>query len=301
MTQVGLNVRHKVSDSIFYILVAFICIFAFAVTLVPFIHVLVASFSDIRALVDNKVYLFPVGFDLTSYKEVLGMAEVWTSYYNTIWYTVVGTVLSLAVTLPAAYALSRKNFYPRRKLLLFFAFTMYFNGGLIPFYRVVNGLGLYGTRWAMILPVLLNVFNLIICRTSFEETPEEIFESARLDGCSDFRLFFNILLPLQKGIIAVIAMYYAVANWNSFFNALLFLPDRSLQPLQLFLRRVVIQSSPEILLKMGADSLANDASRFMMSMQMKYAVVIVSIGPILLVYPFVQKYLVKGVMIGAIK
>ncbi len=294
-------VRRSAGDNIFYFIIAIICIMAFAVTLFPFIHVFSASFSEIRALLQNEVFLWPVGFDTTSYEEIFRLDEVWTSYYNTIWYTVVGTFISIIVTTCAAYPLSRKSFAPRRKIMLVFAFTMYFSGGLIPFYMVVNNLGMYNTRWALVIPTALNVFNLIICKTSFEGMPEEIYESAKIDGCTDVGIFFKMVLPLQKAIISVLVLYYAVANWNSFFNALLFISGNALQPIQLFLRRILIQSSPEILLKMGLDNLSADADRYMMSLQMKYAVVIVGIGPILLIYPFIQRYLVKGVMIGAIK
>ncbi len=294
-------VRRSAGDNLFYFLVAIICILAFAITLFPFIHVFSASFSEIRALLENRVYLWPVGIDFASYQEIFKLDEVWISYYNTIWYTVVGTAISIFVTTCAAYPLSRKSFTARRKVMLMFAFTMYFSGGLIPFYMVVNNLGMYNTRWALVIPTALNVFNLIICKTSFEGMPEEIYESAKIDGCTDVGIFFKMVLPLQKAIVSVLVLYYAVANWNSFFNALLFISGNALQPIQLFLRRILIQSSPEILLKMGLDNLAGEADRYMISLQMKYAVVIVGIGPILLIYPFIQKYLVKGVMIGAIK
>ncbi len=286
-------------DKAYYMLVYLIVFVAIIVTLYPFIYLVSISMSSVQAIDNKLVTLFPVDLSFDGYRMVLGYKELWTSYYNTLWYTVVGTVLNLVFTCLAAYPLSKREFFLRRKLNFFIAFTMYFSGGLIPIYMVISELGLYNTRWAMVLPVLINTFNVMILRSAFESIPNEIFESASMDGAKEFTLLFRMAVPLVKPTLAVLTLYYAVAHWNDFFNALLYLSKQELQPLTIFLRRVLIMASPEVMQKMGGQTSANALA--VSTLQVRYVSIVVSIVPIVLFYPFIQKYFVKGVTLGAVK
>jgi putative aldouronate transport system permease protein len=286
------------ADLVFYFLVYIVASFALLVTLYPFIYVFSVSFSSSAAINLKQVFLFPVDIDLTSYNVLFHSSLLWTAYYNTIWYTVVGTAFNLIFTCLAAYPLSRPTFFARKFFNFIIVFTIYFSGGLIPFFVLINKIGLYNTRWVLILPSLVIPVYLMICRTSFENIPAELFESAKIEGASDITVLFKIVMPLSKAIIAVLALYYAIGHWNEFFGALLFLPSQELQPLQIVLRRIIIMASPEIMQKMGN---AMGAQMTMSQQQLKFATIIVTIGPILLVYPFVQRYIIKGVMLGAVK
>lgn len=271
---------------------------AFVVTLYPFVYVLSMSISDPVAVVRREVFLLPKGFSLAAYRTVLNDPVVLRSYYNTIWYTGVGTALNLVFTVMAAYPLSKRNFSARRVLMFLFVFTMFFSGGLIPMFVLVAKLGLYGTRWAIVLPTAIATFNLIICRTFFQTLPEDLFECARIEGAGEWRIVWKIVLPLSKPIIAVLVLFYGVTHWNSFFWALLFLPTADLHPIQIYLRRVLIQASPEAVQQFET----GEAGEGVMAMvQIKFAVMIVAVLPILLLYPFLQKYFVKGMLIGALK
>ncbi len=271
---------------------------AFVVTLYPFVYVLSMSISDPVAVVRREVFLLPKGFSLAAYRTVLNDPVVLRSYYNTIWYTGVGTALNLVFTVMAAYPLSKRNFSARRVLMFLFVFTMFFSGGLIPLFVLVAKLGLYGTRWAIVLPTAIATFNLIICRTFFQTLPEDLFECARIEGAGEWRIVWQIVLPLSKPIIAVLVLFYGVTHWNSFFWALLFLPTADLHPIQIYLRRVLIQASPEAVQQFET----GEAGEGVMAMvQIKFAVMIVAVLPILLLYPFLQKYFVKGMLIGALK
>lgn len=288
------TVEDVVVDAVVYVGVAF----AFVITLYPFVFVLSMSISDPVAVVRREVFLLPKGFSLDAYRTVLNDPIVLRSYYNTIWYTGVGTTLNVVFTVMAAYPLSKRNFSARRVLMFLFVFTMFFSGGLIPLFVLVVKLGLYATRWAIVLPTLIATFNLIICRTFFQTLPEDLFESARIEGAGEWRIVYKIVAPLSKPIIAVLVLFYGVAHWNSFFPALLYLPKADLQPIQLYLRRVLIQASPEAVRQFET----GEAGEGIMAMvQIKFAVMIVAVLPILLLYPFLQKYFVKGVLIGALK
>lgn len=273
-------------------------LFAFIITLYPFVFVLSMSVSDPVAVAKRDIFLLPKGFSLAAYRTVLSDPTVIRSYYNTIWYTGVGTALNLVFTVMAAYPLSKRTFSARRILMFLFVLTMFFSGGLIPLFVLVVKLGLYGTRWAIVIPTLIATFNLIICRTFFQTLPEELFESARIEGAGEWRIVWKIVLPLSKPIIAVMVLFYGIAHWNSFFSALLYLPKADLQPIQLYLRRVLIQASPEAVEQFET----GEGGMGIMSMvQIKFAVMIVAVLPIILLYPFLQKYFVKGVLIGALK
>lgn len=272
-------------------------VFAAFITLYPFIYVISMSISNPIHVLRQEIYLFPKGFSLGAYKLVFDNPDVWRAYYNTVWYTLVGTTVNVFMTVIGAYPLSRKTFIGRDFFMFLIAFTMFFSGGMIPSFLLVRSLGLYNTRWALILPGAVNAWYLIIARTYFQSSiPDSLIDAAKIDGCNDISILFRIVLPLSSPIIAVLALYYAVGHWNAFFGALLYLPDKNLQPIQLYLVRVLIQASPELL-----GQLQDEFARSAYFIQLKYAVIIITILPIICIYPFLQKYFVKGVMIGAIK
>ncbi len=268
--------------------------------LYPLFFVLIASFSDPFAVQRGEVWLYPVGFSLEGYGRLLKYNTIWTGYGNSLLYMVSGTALNVAITLPAGYALSRPDLKGRRFYALLFIFTMFFSGGLIPLYMVVKDLNLINRLGAMILPNALNVFNVLICRTFFQTTiPGELREAASLDGCSDFRFFFRIVLPLSKAIIMVMVLYYAVEHWNAYFNALIYLRDYEKYPLQIVLRDILLISSSA-----ASDTSSLDDSlvkQQRIAEMIKYCAIIVANLPLVVLFPFVQKYFKKGVMIGAVK
>ncbi|REJ17419.1 MAG: sugar ABC transporter permease [Paenibacillaceae bacterium] len=248
----------------------------------------------------GKVWLWPKGFSLYGYNEIFDDTRIWRGYRNTILYTTLGTFVNLLFTLPAAYALSRREFRARRFLMFVFVVTMFFSGGLIPTYLLIKGLGMTNTMWVFIFPFCVNVYNLIIVRTFFETSlPRELYEAAAIDGCGHFRFFWSVALPLSKAVISVIGLYYAVAHWNDFFTALVYVRNNELQPLQIVLRDILLSNQ---VFQAGAGTggeAGGYAQRY--ADQIKYGVIIVSTLPILLVYPFIQKYFEKGVMIGSVK
>jgi putative aldouronate transport system permease protein len=260
--------------------------------------VVIASFSDPSAVASGQVWLFPKGFTLDGYKELLRHSEIWIGYGNTILYTVVGTLIGLFVNILAAYALSRKDLVGRKFFTFLFVFTMFFNGGLIPTYLTIQDFHLYDTFWVMVLPFSVIVFHIIIARTFFQNSiPQELYDSASIDGCGNIHYFVKIVLPLSKAVIAVIALWTAVGMWNSYFNALIYLKDSSKYPLQLILRNILITNN----LKMSFGSGEAMQIALRLSNLMRYSVIIVSTLPILCLYPFVQKHFNQGVMIGAVK
>jgi len=267
------------------------------VTLYPFLYTFSMSISDPMRAIAKQVWLFPKGFSLATYKLAFENQQIYTAYMNTIIYTVSGTSLNLVLTLMGAYALSRKQFFIRDPLMFFIAFTMFFSGGMIPSFLLVTQLGIYNTRWAMILPSAVNAYNLIIARTFFSTISDSLEESAKLDGANDIHIMLRIFIPLSKAIAAVMVLFYAVGHWNSYFNALLYLPSSKLIPLQLFLFRVVVKNETAMMMMGIGDAF----ERSIATMLLKYAVIIVTILPIICVYPFAQKYFMRGVMIGAIK
>lgn len=286
------------SDKLLDIVVWIVTAFAVIVTAYPFLYVVSVAFSDGAAVARGEVYLFPVGFSLDTFKMVMNYDQLWVAYGNSILYTIVGTVCNVIFTCLAAYPLSCRHFFLRRKLNFFVAFTMYFSGGLIPTYMVVTGLGLYNNRLAMILPVLLSTYNMMICRSAMEAVPEDLFECASLEGANDFYMLTHIAVPLIKPTLAVLTLYYAVARYNDFFNAMLYLGKSELQPLQMFLRRILILSSAEILQQAGTAGAAAAAQN---TLKIRYVCIVLAAVPIFCITPFVQKYLVSGTMLGAVK
>lgn len=285
-------------DKAFDIFVWILVAFAVCVTLYPFIYVTSISFSDGMAVARGEVMFLPKGWDLNAYEMVIRYKQLWVSYGNTFLYTLVGTVFNIVFTCLAAYPLSRKQFFLRKKMNFLLAFTMYFSGGLIPTYMVVTGLGFYNSRWAMIIPTLLSAYNVMICRSAMEAIPEDLFENAALEGANDFFIMAKIAVPLVKPTLAVLTLYYAVARYNDFFNAMLYLGKSELQPLQVFLRRILIIASTEIVQASGTTAAAAAAQS---TLKIRYVCIVLSTVPILCICPFVQKYLVKGTMLGAVK
>lgn len=289
------TVGDRVFDAIVFLFAAAVLI----ITLYPLIYVFSMSISDPIRAARGEVYLLPKGFSLTAVRTVLKDSSLFTYYYNTLWYTVVGTVLGIFVTALAAYPLSRKEFRYRGIFMKMIMVTMFFSGGMIPSYIVVSKyLHLYNSRWALILPALSTAWYVVVTRSFFESIPDEIIESARLDGASEYRIFGQLVLPLSKPIIAVLALYYSIGHWNSYFPALLYLGKKELQPLAMYVRSVVIQSSITSLADAAVDV---DSSVLLSTLQIKYAVIVISILPMLLIYPFLSKNLEKGLMIGAVK
>ena len=269
-----------------------------AITLYPFLYTFANSVSDPMATIRNEVYFWPKGFQLNTYRQVLRTKSFLSSYGNTVWYTVVGTVVSTTVIFLASYPLSRKEFFLRKQMNTFFIITMYFSGGMVPLFTVVNKLGLYNNRLAIILPVAANVYYMIICRSFMDDIPDSMIESAKLDGANDVQILKNIVLGVSKPIIAVLVLFTAVGYWNTYFNAVLYLPSPELQPLQIYLNKLLVNNS----VRGGGNAVGQMGLEASLNIhQFKYAAIIVTILPIVCVYPFVQKYFVKGVMIGAVK
>lgn len=289
--ETGLSRLSTILNYFLLALVGLVCLY-------PFLYVVLASISDPNQLMkhDFTVLLFPEGFSLKAYEYVF-TGDLGTGYVNTLIYVIGGTAISMVLTILGAYVLSRKNYLLKKPLTMMIMFTMYFNGGLIPFYLWINDLGLINSRWAILLPMALSTYNMIVMRTAFAGIPESLLEAARLDGASDVTILCRIILPLSKATLAVVVLYYAVARWNEWMPATMFLQDRSLFPLQVFLREILLTSS--------ADSLVNTAgastNTTALAETIKYATIVVSTLPILIVYPFVQKYFVSGVMIGGVK
>lgn len=285
----------KVMDIVTYLLIGIIVI----ITIYPLYFVIIASVSDPTMVSAGKVFLLPKNTSLAGYTHIFEDNRVWSGYLNTILYTLGGTAFSMVTTIPAAYALSRKELPFRKGIMIFFTFTMFFNGGLIPTYFLIDGLHLRNTPWVMIIPFAVNVYNLIVARSFFESSlPEELLEAAKLDGCNYTQFFFKIAIPLSKAIIAVIGLYYAVAYWNEYMRALLYIQDEALKPLQIVLRDILVSNqaiSSTSGLNMDGSSLQKLAD------MMKYALIVVSTLPLMVVYPLLQKYFEKGVMIGSVK
>jgi len=298
-----MKVRGSRGDRIFngiaYVVISILTL----IVLIPMINVVSSSFSSAAAINGGKVLLWPVEATLENYKIILGYESVWMGYRNTIFYTVAGTLINVFMTLICAYPLSVRSFSGRKFFSMMFFITMIFNGGMIPNYMLMRDLRFINTVWAVLLPGAMTVYNMIITRTFIQSSiPQSLHEAAELDGCSDFRYLVSIVVPLSKAVMAVIALYYAIGYWNSYFNAMIYLYDRSKYPLQMFLREILIenQMSAELLSK-GSISVEEAAARQAIYELLKYSLIIVASVPVMIFYPFIQKYFVKGVMIGGIK
>jgi putative aldouronate transport system permease protein len=292
-----LHFKKTFGEHVFDSLNVLFMIFMIVITLYPFVFVLMASLSEpIEFLAHRGVLLSPVGFSLSSYAAVIRNPNIASGYVNTVFVVGIGTICNVIFTALGAYVLSRKNLFWRPVLTLICIVTMYINGGLIPNYLVVRGLHLINNRWSLILPGLVSTYNMIVMRTAFAGIPESLEESARIDGAGEFRILFQVVVPLALPTMAVIALFYGVSHWNSWFNAMIYLIDKSKQPLQLVLRNILINAQTS---ELTMDDAYGD--RYAVAQTVKYATIMVATVPILLLYPFLQKYFVKGVMVGAIK
>lgn len=290
-------VQKKGGDTVFFIGNHLFLALIYVVMIYPFLYVLAVSLSSPDAVIKNKVFLFPVGFNLTAYRVVADNRGIWTGYANTILYTVVGTLINLMVTSLMAYALSKKYLWGRRFFSLFVIFTMFFQGGMIPNYLLISRLGIINTIWAIVLPGAVSTWYLMVMRTFFSELPAELEEAAMVDGCNPLMIFIRIVLPLSKPIFSTMTLFYAVTHWNAYMVPLIYLNDKAKFPLQIIMRQILIT---------GDTNFTNtisylDDTNLVISDTIKYATIIISILPIVMIYPFIQKYFSKGVMIGSVK
>ncbi|SFK98864.1 putative aldouronate transport system permease protein [Paenibacillus sp. 1_12] len=291
--------RRSLNDILFDGLLYVIASIVLVGVLYPLIFVLSASFSNPESVLNGEMWLLPKELTLDAYKKVLENQDIWKGFMNSVKYALIGTTINITLTLLAAYPLSRADLPGRHLIMFFFVFTMFFSGGLIPTYLVVKNLGMVNTLWAMVIPNAIATYNMIIMRTYFQSTiPIEVQESAWIDGCSNFRLLLYIIIPLSMPIIAVLTLFYGVGHWNAFFNGLIYLRNHDLHPLQLIIRDILILNASDM---MGGDASFGLRERIMLGEGVKYAVIIVSSLPVLIVYPFVQRFFIKGVMIGSVK
>lgn len=289
----------SLGDKIFTLVVYIFLSIILVIILYPLIYVVAASFSDPQAVISGRVVLWPVEPTLRGYKAVFQNHNILTGFMNSFIYLVVGVALNLVMTMLCAYPLSRKEFRARGFISLFFVFTMYFSGGMVPTYILVNNLGLLNTRWAMIIPTAMSTYNMIICRTYIVNSiPDELYEASQVDGCTPFKYMMKVILPLSKPILAVLVLYYGVAKWNDYFNALLYLYRQDLQPLTIVMRDILIMSQVDMTKVTDASAVSKLQG---MSELLKYSTMVVASVPVMLLYPLIQKHLVKGVMIGAVK
>ena len=290
--------RLATQDGRFSLLVFLLSALVVAAVGYTLIFVVSASFSNPDLVMRGEMVLLPKGFNLNAYREVFRNARIWQGYWNTVVLAVVGTALNVALTLMAAYPLSRRDLPGSRALMLVVTFTMYFSGGLVPTYLLVRDLGIVDTVWSLILPGAIATYNLIVARTFFQTSiPAELYEAAEIDGCGNTEMLWRIVLPLSSAIIAILVLYYSVGHWNAYFGALIYLRSPQKYPLQLILREILILNQTE---EMGTNEVGM-GEKILLAESIKYAVIVVSSMPVMLLYPFVQKYFVKGVMIGAIK
>ena len=286
-------------DRVFTIVNYSLLMLVLIIELYPLVYVVAASFSDPQAVVSGKVFLFPVNPTLKGYAAVFKNKKILTGFSNSIFYLIVGTVLNLVMTMLCAYPLSRKEFRARGFLSMFFVFTMYFSGGMVPAYILVNKLGMINTRWSMIIPMAMSTYNMIICRTYIVNCiPDELYEASQMDGCTPFRYMLSVVVPLSKPILAVLTLYYGVVRWNDYFNAMLYLYKDNLQPLTIVMKEILIMSQVDMTQVTDASAVSKLQG---MSELLKYSTIVVASLPVMLLYPLIQKHLVKGVMIGAVK
>ncbi len=292
-------IRESQGDRLFVIGIYTLLSAVLVIILLPLMYIVSSSFSSPQAVVSGRVWLFPVDFTLDGYTAVFRNPQIGTGYFNSVIYAVAGTTVNVVMTVMLAYPLARKTFYGRNVIMVLLIVTMIFEGGLIPYYLLVKNLHLLDTRWAMILPGALAVFQVIVARTFFQTTiPDELAEAAELDGCNDIRFILRIVLPLSKPIIAVMSLMYAVGHWNAYFDALIFLRSADLFPLQIVLRNILILNTIDPSMVSNVDILLAQQG---LKDLLKYSLIVVASLPVLIIYPFVQKYFVKGVMIGSLK
>lgn len=291
--------NYQSSDKVFYGIIYVALAIITLLVLYPLIYIVSSSFSSGAAVSSGKVVLWPVDFSLEGYNAVFKNKDIGLSFLNSVFYTVAGTVINVVVTMVCAYPLARKKLPAKGIFTFLITFTMLFSGGMIPSYILLKDLHMLNTRWALLIPGALGVTNLIITRTFLQSNiPDDILEAAQIDGCNDYRFFISMVLPLSKAVIAVISLYYAVGHWNEYFSAFLYLNDPKLYPLQLVLRDILVANSVDPNMVMDAETVA---AKMGLSDLLKYSLIVISSLPVILVYPFVQKFFVKGVMVGSLK
>lgn len=299
LTSRGKKVKDSTGDKVFYTTINVLLFLILLIVGLPLLYVLAASFSSPAAVTSGKVLLWPVDFSLEGYKAVFQHKLIIRAYGNSMLYMVVGTCINVALTMFAAYPLSRRELPGGKGIMLMFTFTMVFTGGLIPTYLLISKLHMLNTVWAMIIPGAVTAYNMIVACTFIKSNiPRELLEAAQMDGCNDLQFFFQFVIPLSKAVIAVITLYYAISHWNAYFNALVYLKDEKLYPLQIVLKDILV--SNQVNANMVYDSELAEAKEGLSEL-LKYSLIVVSVIPVLIIYPFVQKYFVKGVMIGSIK
>jgi len=296
--EVRSSIKLTPADRRFYLMVTVLLVLLVAVVVYPIVLVIASSFSSPAAVYAGRVFLWPVEPSLEGYGAVFKNKQILSGFTNTMFYTLGGTIINLFMTTLAAYPLSRRTLPYRKSIMMLFIFTMFFSGGMIPNYILLMNLRMLNTRWALLIPGAISVYNMILMRTFFENIPVELYEAASIDGCTDIRYLLTVMLPLSKPIIAVLALYYAVNHWNAYFNAMMYLTDQKLVPLQLVLRDILISNTINLNEIMDEETMR---ARQGLSELMKYAIIVVSSVPVMIIYPFIQKYFVKGVMIGSIK
>lgn len=292
------KIRKSGSDARLEIILCFCMILIGCIILYPLILVVSNSFSSPSSVVSGSVWLFPKKFSLSGYKALFRTNDVWIGYRNSLFYMIAGTMINVAMTMIAAYPLSRDDMPGGGIIMMLFTFTMIFSGGMIPNYLLMKNLHLLNSVWSMLLPGSISVYNMIIARTFIKSNiPKELLEAAKIDGCSDIQYFFKMVLPLSSAVIAVITLYYAIGHWNAYFDAFMYLNDKSLYPLQIFLKNILVSNQVDATMLMDADATVEQG----ISEVLKYSLIVVATVPVMVIYPFVQKHFVKGVMIGAVK
>jgi len=298
-------IRESMLDRVFLIFVYGLLTILGLIFAVPLLNVIACSFSSSVAISSYQVYIWPVGFNLRGYQEMFKIYELWMGYGNSLFYTVAGTAINLAVTILCAYPLSNTKLDGRKGIMAIYTFTMFFSGGLIPSYLVVRTLGMLNTRWAMIIPGAMSVYNMIIMRTFFmSSVPGELKEAAEIDGANDLQQLVRVVLPLSMPVIAVLGLYYAVGHWNSYFSGLIYLNDYTKYPLQLILREYLLSDRKlDEILSGGSAVYRADGLAEMMGLReiLKYSIIIIATLPMIILYPFIQRYFVQGVMVGSLK
>ena len=293
------KIKQPTSDRVFDVVNWIILTFAMLMVLYPLVYILSCSFSAPRAVTAGKVWLYPVEFSTYGYETVLGFSNIWRGYGNSLLYMVVGTAIGVVTTVAAAYPLSRKELRGRKAFNVIFFFTMLFNGGIVPTYLLIQNLNIYDTMWAIVLPGSVSAWNIIVMRTFFEgNIPVDLYEAAELDGCGDFGILFRIVLPLSGAILAVISLFFAVWLWNSYYSALMYLASDDKYPLQIILRQILIMNDTSNKMFSDIDALVRKQG---VKDVLKFGLIVVSSLPLLVAYPFVQKYFVKGIMVGSVK
>jgi putative aldouronate transport system permease protein len=297
MSTIKARVKDSLGDKIFLIAIYVLLSLLLIVVLYPLIYVISSSFSSPSAVTSGKVWLWPVELSLKGYNTLIHNQKVTIGYANSLFYTGVGTIISVVLTIMIAYPLSRKTFFGKNVLMMLITFTLLFSGGLIPTYLVVKQMGLIDTRWALLIPNAIWVWQVIITRSFFQSAiPDELFDASEIDGCSDFRFLRSVVVPLSKPIIAVLILIYAVGQWNAYFDALIYLKSASLFPLQLILRSIIILNNSS-----NATDALKQVERQQLAEALKYSLIVVTTLPVLIIYPFVQRFFVQGMLVGSVK